>query len=71
MGPQVRTARPKNFKVDPRFLERMCIPVVDWDSQLRTECVNTIHDELKLPAVPSALQNVCISVTKTNCVSAG
>jgi hypothetical protein len=65
VDPQVGTAVPKNFEVLPRFLETVYIPVLDWDNQLHTEYVNTIHDELNHPAVPSALHNICMSVTNT------
>ena len=54
-----------NLDLAPRFLETVCIRVVDRDSQLRTESVNTIHDEPNLPAVSRALHNICISVTNT------
>jgi len=56
----------KNFEVAPRFLEKLCTPIADWDNQLRTECVNTIHVKLNLRATPSSLENVRISVKKTN-----
>ena len=65
MGTQVGTAGPKNFDLSPRFLETVCIPFVDRDRRLRTERVNTIHDEPNLPAVSPALHNICISVTNT------
>ena len=44
----------------------LCIPVLEWDNQLRTERVNTIHVELNLLAIPSSLENGRISVKKTN-----
>ena len=50
----------------PGFLEKLCIPVVHWANQLRTECVNTIHVKLYLHAAPSSLENGRISVKKTN-----
>ena len=56
----------KNFEVAPRFLEKLCIPVLNCDNQLRTECVNTIPVKLNLHAVPSSLENGRISVEKTN-----
>jgi len=65
VGTQVGTAGLKNFDLSPRFLETVCIPFVDRDRRLRTERVNTIHDEPNLPAVPPALHNICISVTNT------
>ena len=65
MGTQVGTAGPKNFDLSPRILEAVCTPFVDRDRSLRTERVNTIHDEPNLPAVPPALHNICISVTNT------
>jgi len=52
----------KNFEMAPRFLEKLCIPFLDWDNQLRTDCVNTIHVKLNLHSVPSFMKTVRISV---------
>jgi hypothetical protein len=59
------TSGTKNFEVAPTYLEKLCIQI-DWDNQLRTECVNTIRVKLHLYAVPSSLENVRITVKKTN-----
>jgi hypothetical protein len=56
--------------LNPRFLIKLYVPPVDFAGQLRNECVNTIHDGLKLPTLPITLPNVCISGTKRKRASA-